>query len=167
MLASTFQTKLKKLNKKLHIFCGDSEYTPAGLWMIDKGEYTEICGVDKQWVNEWPTYDQYGKMVKGGWHRVLKLLVRHKLVDRRQSYKIFGHWDEHREPYHKFNKRPIDDSLNQLDTSVKHYRTIESPLDGSRVEVPVYQKDDVYDIGKMIAKESSARSVPPSTGNRP
>lgn len=167
MLASTFQRNLKKLNKKLHIFCGDDSTRPAGIWHIDKREYTDICGIEKNYVNEWPTYDQYGKMLTGGWNRALKLLSSAKLIDRRQSYKLFGHWDEHREPYHEFNKRPIDTALDQLDECTVHYRVIESPLDGSKVEVPVYSPDDVYDIGKMIAKESTARSVPPSTENRP
>lgn len=167
MLASTFQRNLKKLNPKLKIYCGSMDHRPAGLWFMDKQEVHEICGVDKNYIMEWPSYDKYGKMVKGGWHRVLKMLVGLKLIDRRKSYGLFGHWDEHREPYHKFNKKPVDAAIEQLESSVTNYRTIKSPLNDQDVTVPVYNKDDVYDIGRMVAKESSARSVPPSTENRP
>lgn len=161
MLPGDFYRKLKKLNSRLRIYCADDNSRPAGLWMWKDGELFEICAVDKNDLREWPTYNQYGKMIKGGWNRVLAILVQAKLIDLHQSQKLFGYWNEHREPVQYFDKKPIDRAIEQLQ-AVK-YRTIENPLnEGQMIEVPVYNKDDVYDIGKMVAKENK-RSGPPAS----
>jgi len=148
MLASDFYSKIRRLNSRLRISAGDDNSRPAALWMYKDGEVMDICGVDKNYINEFPTYDQYGKMIKGGWNRILVMLVGMKLIDKRQSYKLFGNWSLHREPPYQVDLKPVDRAISQLQ-AVK-YKMIESPLDGQMIEVPVYNNDDIYDIGKMV-----------------
>lgn len=163
MLASDFQKKLRKLNSKLHIYCGDNPAKPAGVYIINKaGEYEELCGVPKNYINEWPTYDAYGKMTRGGWNRVLRLLVYKKMADRQRTYKYFGRWDEHREPPITTELKPLDNAISQLNKSAVSYKEIVSPLDGSKVTVPVYNNDDVYDVGRMVKKQNDQRLAPAS-----
>lgn len=154
MFASDFQSKLQKLNPRLRIFCGDSPTRPAGLYIIQGNEYTDLCGVDKNWIGEWPIYDRYGKMLKGGWRRVIKLLSDKKLIDRQRSHKYFGYWEEHREPPIFTDLKPIDAAIKSMERQVVSYRKIDNPLSpGELIEVPVYHKDDIVDIGRMAAKE--------------
>lgn len=161
MMSGDFYQKLRKLNSKLRVFCGDRVDTAAGLYIINKqGEYEELCGVDKNFINEWPTYDRLGKMKKGGWNRVLKLLVSKRLIDRRKSYLHFGHWDEHREPPFVVEQSPIDSAISDLTARPVAYKQIESPLTGETITVPVYNPDDVYDIGRMVKKENDQRQAP-------
>jgi hypothetical protein len=148
MMASDFNQKIKLLNRRLQITAGDDKSRPAALWMYKDGEVMDICGVDKNWIEEFPTYNQYGKMIKGGWNRILVMLIGMKLIDRHQSYKIFGNWQLHREPPKVFDLKPLDRAISQM--QAVSYKEIESPLDGQRITVPVYSNDDIYDIGKMV-----------------
>ncbi len=151
MMASDFQRKIQKLNSKLRINSFGDDTRPAALWMYKDGEPMDICGVDKNWINEFPTYNQYGKMIKGGWNRILVMLISLKLIDRHQSYKVFGNWQLHREPPYTVDLKPLDYAVSQLKAT--HYREIVNPLDDSEmITVPVYNKDDVYDIGQMVKK---------------
>ncbi len=87
-------------------------------------------------------------MILGGWNRVLVTLISLKLIDRQRSYKVFGNWQLHREPPQVFDLKPLDRAIAQM--QAVSYKEIESPLDGTKVTVPVYSRDDVYDIGKMV-----------------
>lgn len=156
MLASDFQKKIKRLNPRLRIYCGDNPDRPAGLYIVRNGEYEELCGVDKNYINEWPTYDKYGKMIRGGWHRVLQLLIGKKLISREYSYKLFGNWSLHREPVFTAEQRDVDRAISQLQKSPVAYRTVQNPLVDDKedlITVPVYDNDDVYDIGQMVKKD--------------
>ncbi len=90
MLAGDFQRKLRKLNKDVRIFCGDNDSRPASVFIDNDGEFDIVCAVDKNWLPEYPVFDDIGKVVKGGWRRVLKVLVQRKLVDRMRAERIFG-----------------------------------------------------------------------------
>ncbi len=150
MMASDFQRKLLTLNSRLRINSFGDDTRPAALWMYKDGEPMDICGVDKNWINEWPAYDQYGKMIKGGWNRILVALVGMKLVDKRKSFVVFGRWDFHREPPYTVDLKPVDRAMAQL--QARTYKEISSPLDGQKITVPVYYNDDIYDIGQMVKK---------------
>ncbi len=90
MLAGDFQRNLKILNKNLHIFCGDDDSKPAGVWLHRNGEYEEICGVDKNYVDEHSKYNPFsGRIRHGGWRRVLKILLEKGLIDKRKAEKVF------------------------------------------------------------------------------
>ncbi len=148
MMASDFYQKIQKLNSRLRINAGNDDSRPAALWIYKDGEVMDICGVDKNWIQEFPTYDQYGKMILGGWNRILVTLISMKLIDKRKSFVVFGRWDLHREPPKVFDLKPLDRAIAQLEA--KRYKEIESPLDGQMITVPVYSNDDIYDIGKMV-----------------
>lgn len=164
MMASDFARKLRRLNPKLRIYAGNDDTKAAGLWMYYQGEVRELCGVDKNYLHEWPTYTRHGKMVRGGWNRVIKMLVGTKLVDRHTSYKHFGRWDMHTEPPQEFLLEPIDSAIESL--KPVGYKTIENPLTGKQDTVPVYNNDEIVDIGRMIANQDK-RGGSPASANEP
>lgn len=89
MLAGDFQRKLRKLNPRLHIYSRGYNDWPAGIFHVVGGEYTEICGIDKNIVPEYSVYKETGAHYKGGWRRALKLLIKQGLIDRRNAEKLF------------------------------------------------------------------------------
>lgn len=156
MTLREFERKLRKLNRTISIYSTNDMSRPAGIWYMEPtyhgGEYHELCGIEKENLREFPTYSAQGKMLKGGWHRVLTILVGKKLINRSESYKYFGHWDAHREPFVIFDKSKIDSALSQYKPIA--YRKAISPLDDkTEIEIPIYNTDDTVDIGRMIAKE--------------
>jgi hypothetical protein len=154
MLASTFQKNLKKLNPSLKIYCGDNKHLPAGIYHIVAGEYEEICGVEKNEVPEYSEYNSFGKMIKGGWRRVLQILIAKKLIDRRRSYAYFGHWDEHSKPSYTVEQTEVDKAIADMESRKRYTGKIESPLNpGQMVDNWVSRTDDVVDIGRMIRKQ--------------
>ena len=98
MLAGDFQAKLRKLNPKLRIFCGNDDHRPAGIYQVIRGEYTEICGIDKHYVPEWSIREENGAIIKSGWRRALKILINKGLVDREYAQKLFNARLHYRKP---------------------------------------------------------------------
>ena len=91
MLSGDFSYKLRKLNNNLRIFCGDDDRRSAGIFIVSRyGEYTEICGADKNYVPEFTKYSDDGRIVKSGWRRILKILIGKGLVNRFKAEKLFG-----------------------------------------------------------------------------
>lgn len=90
MLSGEFARKLRALNRELRIWCADNDHLPAGLFRVQHGEYEQICSVDKQWVPEHTMFDAQGFIKKSGWRRVLGILIRQRLVDRRHAERLFG-----------------------------------------------------------------------------
>lgn len=89
MLAGDFQRKIRQLNSELRIFCGNDETKPAGLYMVVNGEYEQIMSVDKNFLPPHVEYDEVGHIIKSGWRRVVKHLIKEKLVDRRKAEQLF------------------------------------------------------------------------------
>lgn len=152
-----FERKLKKLNRNISIYSGKDITRPAGVWIRiatwEGGEYEELCGVEKVNLREFPTYNRNGKMLTGGWHRVLYLLYAKGYIELAQSRRYFGAWDLHREPFQIFETSAIDQAVNYLYQHPVDSKRIEDPLNpGQYIEVPIYSKDDTVDIGRMIAK---------------
>ena len=157
MTLSEFERKLKKLNRNVSIYSTADATRPAGVWIrvatYEGGEYEELCGIEKFNLKEFPTYSKHGKMLTGGWHRVLYLLCAKGYVSRLESCKYFGAWYTHREPFQVFEKSTIDQAVDYLYSHPVKTKRIEDPLnDGQFIEVPVFDKDDTIDIGRMIAK---------------
>jgi hypothetical protein len=91
MLSGDFERKLRKLNPDIRIYCSNDDSKPAGIfWVKPNGEYQEICGIDKNQVPEWPTFDETGAYVKAGWRRALKILINKGFIDRDQAERLFG-----------------------------------------------------------------------------
>lgn len=167
MTLGELERRLKRLNKNISVYRGLDDTRPAGIWIMvptwEGGEYEEVCGIEKWNVKEFPTYTAQGKMLTGGWHRALGMLVGKGFVNRHESYKQFGHWDSHREPFIVFEQNLIDRAVKQL--SPVAFKKAISPLDDkTEIEIPIYNTDDTVDIGRMIAKDNQRTSPPPSTG---
>ena len=109
MLAGDFQRKLKKLNRNLKIFCGDWDTRPAGIFHVVKGEYTELCGIDKHYIPENSIMAPHGAHIKGGWRRALRILIRAGLIDRKAAEALFKTSLHYRGPGK--NKRRGDNSI--------------------------------------------------------
>lgn len=90
MLASDFQVNLRKLNKNLRIWCGDSDSTPASIFFVQRGEFEQVCAVDKQWLPDHTMFKKDGTILKGGWRRPIHILIKRGLVDRFQAQKVFN-----------------------------------------------------------------------------
>lgn len=90
MLAGDFERKLQKLNKDLKIFCGNDDSKPAGIFHVIRGEYTQICGIDKNYLTEYPIYREDGAIIRSGWRRALKILLDKGLISRSKAERIFN-----------------------------------------------------------------------------
>ena len=157
MTLGEFESKLKKLNRNIRVYQAGDITRPAGVAVMiptwTGGEYEELCGIEKHSLREFPTYSKTGKMLTGGWHRVLYLLCAKGYINRTRSRKYFGSWDSHHEPFQVFEKSGIDQAIDYLYSHPVDTRQIEDPLNpGRMIEVPIYRKDETVDIGRMIAK---------------
>lgn len=93
MLSGEFERKLRRLNRRLNIFCGDNPRMPAGIWMENSAEpdgYEQLCGIDKNYVPEHSEFIEDGSLEKGGWRRVLRYLINRRIVERRYAEKLFS-----------------------------------------------------------------------------
>ena len=90
MLAGEFERKLRKLNPNLRIFCSDNSSRPAGIFTVKRGEYTEICGIDKNYLPEHITYHEDGRIARSGWRRAVKILIKKGYIDRKEAEKVFN-----------------------------------------------------------------------------
>ena len=89
MLAGDFERKLRKLNRSLRIYCSDYDSRPAGIFHVVNGEYTNICGIDKHYVPERSIRMPWGAHYKGGWRRALNILIKKKLINKKEAEKLF------------------------------------------------------------------------------
>ena len=173
MLAGDFQRKIKRLNKHLRIFCGDSETRPALLYFskYDMGlneeetDFIEICGVDKNYLPEDPMTDGKGHIVKGGWRRAMKILIARKLVDKKKAEKLFN------TSFDREAMTPIDRDSDPILRAIASAEQTNfernagraqqllqnghSAEDAYTVAKRTYTKDDMMDIGRMIHKQKN------------
>lgn len=90
MLSGDFERKLRKLNKNIRIFCGNDNRFSAGIFIVSRsGEYVEICGADKNYVPEFTSYADDGRIIRSGWRRILKILINKGLIARKATEKEF------------------------------------------------------------------------------
>lgn len=111
MLSGEFERKLRRLNRNLRIFCGDNDSLPAGLFTVTRGEYKEICAVDKNYLPEYIVRNEYGRYVKSGIRRVLKILIQQGYVDRKQAEKEFALSLEYPAPKFKYTSPKLRERL--------------------------------------------------------
>ena len=95
MLSGVFAAKIRKLNPKIKIFCGDNPKTPATLYIVVRNEEgvledEQICGIDKNALPEFPIQNKIGRMLKGGWRRAVNMLIRRGLADKQKAEQVFG-----------------------------------------------------------------------------
>jgi hypothetical protein len=140
MLSGDFQLKLRRLNPKLRIFCGEDVSKPAGIChKTQEGDYDAVCGIDKNWIPSFPIRNtETGKFIKGGWVRAVSILCDLRLIDRYASYKEFGHWDY---PKSIAVLRGFRTELSAVDKEIE-YQNRRAHWD----------KDTLVDVGRAIAK---------------
>lgn len=98
MLSGDFYKKLKQLNPNLRVWADPNKTdTLAGVYYVDpfKG-YTDLMGIDKNYIPEYTIYDNKGYIIKGGWSRVVWLLYRSRLTTRDKVKKVFPSFFERR-----------------------------------------------------------------------
>jgi hypothetical protein len=125
MLSGEFERKLRQLNKNIRVFCGNDDSKPAGIYHVVRGEYTEICGCDKNWLPEHAQYNLDGSIRKGGWRRALKILINKGFIDRLEAQKVFNARLEYKGPSRVLPKRPnVAEAANRFGLSVTNQGAI-------------------------------------------
>lgn len=82
MLASTFLGKLKKMNRRLDVCSIDNSPNLAGIYYrCPKEGILDICGIDKNFIPEYPEFDSRGHVIRSGWRRSIKILLNVKTID--------------------------------------------------------------------------------------
>lgn len=137
-----FERRLLKLSKgKIRIFCGDDNTKPAGVFYVERGEYTDLCAVDKNNVPERTERWADGRIRKGGWRRVLRILIQRKLVDRKAAERLFN---THLE-YSTFDRvKMFNDPLAQKLAAMKQ-RSIEKMMSKTGQYIP-----NVLDVDELM-----------------
>lgn len=98
MLAGDFARKLRKLNPRLNVACGNDDTRPASIFYIKNGEEETVCGIDKNYLPEWIVWKEDGSILKAGWRRPLKVLIEKKLINKAKAEKLFGTNLSYRQP---------------------------------------------------------------------
>ena len=158
MFTKDFERKIRKLNPKLHIWYGNDDNKHACVWYDEPtyqgSEFYQLAGIPKYVVPEWSKLNKQGKMVVGGWHRILEMLVSKKLINQHQSYIYFGHWDTHQRPDYITDKSQLDKAIYEVETSRHRMVQIDNPLNnGEKIWTKVYNPDDIVDIGHMVKEQ--------------
>lgn len=113
MLSGDFERKLKKLNNRIRVFCGNEDIRAAGIYVVTKeGDYLEICATDKNWVPEYPIFRADGGYIKTGWRRTLNVLISRKLFTKEQAQKVFSYRIEG-------NRKPVRPVVQQRSLAKK------------------------------------------------
>lgn len=127
MLSGEFERKLRQLNPDIRIFCGDDDTKAAGVFRtirdtsgLPNGDYQELCGCDKNWVPERTEIDETGKILRGGWRRVLRILITKHLVDRKAAERVFATNDLYRpaKPRIIFSRAPKNEMIRRYAVGV-------------------------------------------------
>lgn len=161
MLSGTFASKIRKLNQNLRIFCGDDPKRAATLyfskfnmgWEINPEDYVEICAVDKNYLPEDPVTDGKCHLVKGGWRRVINMLIARKLVNKQKAERLFNT---------RFNRAAVtaNDLVNDpVQSALRDAQERgRGPTEADGVRGTHYRTDDMMDIAAMIRKQKNQRT---------
>lgn len=139
MFIGNFIQKIRKLNRKLCFISASDTAKPIGLYQYTDNNINHICGVDRGFIPEFIVYDKKGRIIKGGWRRVLMILLQKKLINKNKAEILFRTVLDGRKI-----KSIIEDS--DVDRALKQAAT---PNDKG-IEM---KRDDLMDIAAMIRKE--------------
>lgn len=145
MLAGDFQRNLRKCNRNLRIWCGDDDKRAAGIFYVKNSEYTELCGIDKNYVPEYMEWNDNGTIRKGGWRRAIEILIKMKLIDQRIANKVFGTtFDKRKQPEAPTQEDMIQKEIDRATTA-----------NMMKMGKPVLKKDELMDLSNEISKAAS------------
>jgi hypothetical protein len=111
MLSGEFERKLRRLNCNIRIFCGNDDSKPAGIYTVRQGEYEQICGIDKNYIPEYPIRDINGAYIKSGFRRAIKILINKGYIDRKEAEKEFRLSFEYEAPKFKYHSPSLRNKL--------------------------------------------------------
>jgi hypothetical protein len=112
-----FERCLRQLNPKLKVCCLDNSKYAAGVYYIDPVEgYISVCGVDKGFVPVATTVDQVGHIIKSGWYRVVRILLKQGLTTVQKVQKVWPNFFLSRIPAAVFST--ADPILSKVKTYV-------------------------------------------------
>lgn len=158
MYTKEFERKLKLLNPRLHIWYGNDDSKHANVWYDEPtyqgSEYYSLAGIPKHEVPEWSELNKQGRMVKGGWNRILKMLVSKGIISSHASYRYFGHWDTHQSPSYVIDRTPVDSAIAEMESTRHRMVEIDNPLnEGEKIWTKVYKKEDIVNVGRMVKEQ--------------
>lgn len=113
MLYCTFYNKLRKLNPRIRIFGNDAlPNNPWGIYVLDRfgTGLVHQTGINPKsgMVYELTERRWDGMILRQGWRRVLNILIKNGVVDRRRAEREFGTSFSHtRGPRLKIDKDPL------------------------------------------------------------
>ena len=153
MTSGDFLRKLKLMNRRLNICAFDNSDRLAGIYYICPIEgVVDICGIDKNNVPEYPTYDSRGHVIKSGWRRALKILLSYRdirgrpIITRDQVTKQFGGgFFLKREPNWLENIEGGNEVQNMLEAKKK------DSLD--KIGKEVLSRDDLLEAHEVLDKK--------------
>lgn len=144
MLSGEFNRKLKKLNRKLRIWCSDDDTKPAGLFYVSNGEYVPVCSVDKSIVPRHTIATAKNKIIKAGWQRTLRVLIQMRLIDKKQAIEEFGPMDRKRVTIYEPNE--TNDRIEDLTNSKYYHGTVDH--NGQ----PIFTRNEILDMKEELSR---------------
>jgi len=140
MLYCNFYNKLRKLNPRLRIYGDDSAPNrPWGLYVVGKNNesLTHICGISKNggMVYELTERRWDGYVLRQGWRRVISILIKQNLVDKKKAGHEFSTAFEKSNNKLVIEKDPLTKAMNEarargLDkTGVENYVEVDDLVD--------------------------------------
>jgi hypothetical protein len=158
MLAGEFARRLKKLNPKLEVFFGSNPRLNATLyykvWDTDRFDYITICAVDKSYVPENTVIDETNHIVKGGWRRVINILLSRKLVDRSKAERLFD------TKFRSFRNLPLNPVNDPITRAIRDAEARgRGRIDANGNEATHLRTDDLVDIARMIRKDKEKKGI--------
>jgi len=138
-----FSRKLKKLNKRLRIFAKDTG-KPAGINLFFDDEWVSVCSIDKNEIPMLPIRDKDGRYIKGGWRRALKILIDRRLIDRKETEKVFQTRLDAPNPAFNYNTDPIMKELYEI-----RRRRISRGGEVAQGKV-AFKRDDILEMASVV-----------------
>jgi hypothetical protein len=152
MMASDFLKRLRILNPKMKVMSYGSNGRLASIYYINREGPQDLIGVDKNWVPEYPAYDNQGHLTQGGWRRVCVVLLAQKLTTKELIRKAFGasFFDKRRTDHMEEIVRGIR-VVNEVDDLIKERQTESWEKTGNTK----LNSQDALDIASVLAKKKS------------
>lgn len=161
---------LEKLNDNLRIACGNNDSRLAGVWLRERDGLgaEDICGVDKNYVPAYPSFDSSGHITTSGWRRVTWILLTHGYTTKEKIRRVCpGFFDSRACLADRFTGGetgdPIDNRILRYtnDAPIKRWR---NPDTGAIEEGSVLTLEQYLDVQEEIRKRDTP--VQQETRNR-
>jgi len=156
MLYCNFYRKLRKLNSRIRIYGDDTAPTrPWGIYVVDQDRMNlkHICGVNPVdgFVYELTERRWDGYVLRQGWRRVLKMLIKARLVDKKKAeFEFSTSFEGTRGKGFTVGKDPLTRAMEearqrgQQKTGVENYVEVDDLVDIHRMREKFRQDKSNY-----------------------